>query len=165
MTAGSAATDAVNVSQLQATAAGSVRYDTTASGTPNYASVTLGNSTSGPVALRNIGPGVAGTDAVNLNQLNGLRFDLSQDVNRYRTEAQRGTAVALAANGTRFDDRPGRTSIGGAVSYFQGETGIALGIGHTSSNQRLRYNAAVSFSPNGGNNVGAVAGATFTLGD
>lgn len=163
--AGSAATDAVNVAQLQGSMASTVRYDALPSGAPNYASVTLGNGTAGPVALRNVAPGVAGTDAVNVNQLNGLRFDLNEGFDRYRTEAQRGTAVALAATGMRFDDRPGRTSVGGSVSYFRGETGVAMGIGHTSSNQRLRYNAAVSFSPNGGNNVGAVAGATFTFGD
>lgn len=161
--AGTAATDAVNVAQLQGGLATTVRYDTLPSGGTNYASVTLGNG-SGPVALRNIAPGTVGTDAVNLDQLRSVSFDLRNDMQSYRTDAQRGTAVALAATGMRFDDRPGRTSIGGAVSVFRGETGVAMGVGHTSSNQRLRYNAAVSFSPNGGSNVGAVAGATFSFG-
>jgi len=163
--AGSAATDAVNVAQLQGSMAGTVRYDSLPSGAPNYSSVTLGAASSGPVALHNVAPGVLGTDAVNLDQLRATSFDLSREVGSYRTEAQRGTAVALAATGMRFDDRPGRTSMGGAVSYFRGEAGVALGVGHTSSSQRLRYNAAVSFSPNGGRNVGAVAGATFSFGD
>ena len=161
--AGSAATDAVNVAQLQGGLSTTVRYDTGPSGTPNYNSVTLGNG-SGAVGLHNVAPGVLGTDAVNVDQLRSLNFDMTRDIGRYRTEAQRGTAVALAATGMRFDDRPGRTSMGAAVSTFRGETGVAMGIGHTSSNQRLRYNAAVSFSPNGGSNVGAVAGATFSFG-
>lgn len=161
--AGSAATDAVNVAQFQGGLASTVRYDTLPSGAPNYNSVTLGNG-SGAVGLHNVAPGVLGTDAVNVDQLRSLNFDMTRDIGRYRTEAQRGTAVALAATGMRFDDRPGRTSMGAAVSTFRGETGVAMGIGHTSSNQRLRYNAAVSFSPNGGNNVGAVAGATFSFG-
>lgn len=163
--AGSAATDAVNVAQLQGSMASTVRYDALPSGTPNYASVTLGASGSGPVGLHNVAPGVLGTDAVNLDQLRASTFDISRDVGRYRTDAQRGTAIALAATGMRYDDRPGRTSMGGAVSYFRGEAGVALGLGHTSSSQRLRYNAAVSFSPNGGSNLGAVAGATFSFGD
>lgn len=161
--AGTAATDAVNVAQLQGGLTTTVRYDSLPSGGTNYGSVTLGNG-SGPVALRNIAPGTVGTDAVNLDQLRSVSFDLRNDMRGYRTDAQRGTAVALAATGMRYDDRPGRTSIGGAVSVFRGETGVAMGIGHTSSDQRLRYNAAVSFSPNGGSNVGAVAGATFSFG-
>ncbi|RYF12957.1 MAG: hypothetical protein EOO77_16550, partial [Oxalobacteraceae bacterium] len=162
--AGSALTDAVNVAQLQGVAASAVQYDRTASGAPDRSSVTFGTPSAGPVQLHNVAPGTSGLDAVNLNQLASVSYDLGNDIRSVRTEAQRGTAVALAANGMRFDDRPGRTSMGGAVSYYKGEAGVALGIGHTSGNQRLRYNGAVSFSPNGGSNVGAVAGATFSFG-
>lgn len=163
--AGSAANDAVNVAQLQGVAAASVQYDRTASGAPDRSSVTLGTPSAGPTGLHNVAPGTTGLDAVNMNQLAAIDFNLRDSIRDVRTEAQRGTAVALAANGMRFDDRAGRTSVGGSVSYYKGETGVALGLGHTSNDQRLRYNAAVSFSPNGGSNVGAVAGATFSFGD
>lgn len=163
--AGVAATDAVNVAQLQNAAAGAVQYDRTSTGAIDRTSVTFGSTATGAVQLHNIAAGTSGLDAVNLNQLRALDFDLRNNMNGLRTEAQRGTAVALAANGMRFDDRAGRTSVGAAVSVYRGETGLALGLGHTSRNQRLRYNGAVSFSPNGGKNVGAVAGATFSFGD
>uniref|UniRef100_A0A915HZK2 Trimeric autotransporter adhesin YadA-like stalk domain-containing protein n=1 Tax=Romanomermis culicivorax TaxID=13658 RepID=A0A915HZK2_ROMCU len=75
-------TDAVNGSQLFATneslgdlkdALKDVTYDKNADGTPNYNSVTLGGGKStGPVTLSNVAKGTAGTDAVNVDQLNDL---------------------------------------------------------------------------------------------
>jgi autotransporter adhesin len=75
--AGTADSDAVNVSQLrgvQGTVAAidqsTVKYDTNADGSVNYNSVSMGGSSAtGPVTVHNVAPGVAGTDAVNVNQL------------------------------------------------------------------------------------------------
>ncbi|MFT9640076.1 hypothetical protein ACMZ49_22565, partial [Alcaligenes phenolicus] len=54
-----------------------VTYDKNADGTPNYNSVTLGGGKStGPVTLSNVAKGTAGTDAVNVDQLNDLEDSL-----------------------------------------------------------------------------------------
>ncbi|SEB08600.1 YadA-like family protein [Paraburkholderia sartisoli] len=75
LAAGSAATDAVNVSQLQAAvtagsgaaAADAVKYDTSA-----HTQVTLGGSSAPAVTLTNLAAGVNNTDAVNVAQLKDM---------------------------------------------------------------------------------------------
>ncbi len=74
--AGSADTDAVNVSQLQELADISVKYDLNQDGTVNYNNITLGGDTynsvtqTGGTKITNVARGVADSDAVNMSQLN-----------------------------------------------------------------------------------------------
>ncbi|MDT3487166.1 ESPR-type extended signal peptide-containing protein [Stenotrophomonas maltophilia] len=71
MAAGTAATDAVNVGQLQASEQGALRYDLNGDGSVNYASATLGQ-TGTPTTLRNLGPGqvsATSSEAINGAQL------------------------------------------------------------------------------------------------
>jgi trimeric autotransporter adhesin len=76
--AGTADTDAVNVSQLKSTGlidskgavAAALTYDKTASGATDYANVTLGNGVAGGTALHNVAAGALVGDAVNVGQLN-----------------------------------------------------------------------------------------------
>ncbi|WP_240159204.1 MULTISPECIES: YadA-like family protein [unclassified Burkholderia] len=79
--AGTADLDAVNVSQLKSSglidgdgkSIAAVTYDRNTDGTPNYNSVTLGGGKStGPVTLSNVAKGQAGTDAVNVDQLDDM---------------------------------------------------------------------------------------------
>jgi autotransporter adhesin len=105
----------------------------------------------------NVAPGVNGTDAVNVNQLFGLRRGLEQ-------EADAGAALALAATGLRYDERPGTTSIAGGASYYNAHEGIAFGLGHTSDDGNWRYNVAASFvTPRDHADVGVSAGFTYTF--
>ncbi|HEL4111381.1 TPA: hemagglutinin [Stenotrophomonas maltophilia] len=69
--AGTAATDAVNVGQLQASEQGALRYDLNGDGSVNYASATLGQ-TGTATTLRNLGPGqvsATSSEAINGAQL------------------------------------------------------------------------------------------------
>ncbi|QWC91638.1 ESPR-type extended signal peptide-containing protein [Cupriavidus metallidurans] len=83
VTAGTAATDAVNVSQLTQVADSSVKYDKNTDGTTNYNSVTLGGDTyntttkQGGTAIHNVAAGTSGGDAVNVDQLNQQGSDLT----------------------------------------------------------------------------------------
>ena len=95
--------------------------------------------------LTNVAPGVAGTDGVNVNQLDLLAGAFNSSVQSVIREDQAGNAVSLAASGLRYDDRPGTSSIAGGASYYAGHEGIAFGIGHTSDDGNLRYNIAASF--------------------
>jgi trimeric autotransporter adhesin len=118
--------------------------------------------------ISNVAPGVNPTDAVNVSQLtsfalgtqNQINF-LQNQVNDDRREARGGTALALAATGLRYDDRPGKLSVAGGFGHYKGETGLAFGLGYTATNV-LRFNVGVSSVPSQGN-VGAFGGAAWTL--
>lgn len=71
LAAGTAATDAVNLGQLQASEQGALRYDLNGDGSVNYASATLGQAGTA-TTLRNLGPGqvsVTSSEAINGAQL------------------------------------------------------------------------------------------------
>ncbi|TIK68695.1 hemagglutinin [Stenotrophomonas maltophilia] len=92
MAAGTAATDAVNVGQLQASEQGALRYDLNADGSVNYASATLGQ-TGTATTLRNLGPGQVSptsSEAINGAQL----FAANQAVATHL-----GGGAAVDANG------------------------------------------------------------------
>ncbi|WP_447899811.1 ESPR-type extended signal peptide-containing protein [Stenotrophomonas sepilia] len=92
MAAGTAATDAVNVGQLQASEQGALRYDLNGDGSVNYASATLGQ-TGTATTLRNLGPGqvsATSSEAINGAQL----FAANQAVATHL-----GGGAAVDANG------------------------------------------------------------------
>ncbi|WP_438820142.1 YadA-like family protein [Burkholderia lata] len=100
--AGTADMDAVNVSQLKGSGLigddgktiAAVTYDRNADGTPNFNSVTMGGgNATGPVTISNVAAGVAGTDAVNVQQMR----DAAANGNPYI--GGRGTGVAAQATG------------------------------------------------------------------
>ena len=96
--------------------------------------------------ITNVAPGVVGTDAVNLNQLNSVDQRLStritdvdqrlstaigitQDqVRRFRDEAFRGIAATAALSSPSMPSAPGRTSwaINGSATERAGGFGVGL---------------------------------------
>ena len=167
-------TDAVNGSQLygvQQTALNSVQYDAAPDGTRSNTITLAGGTASAPVRLSNVAPGIAGTDAVNVNQVNNMAAynqtqfnNLNTQISNTNTALRGGVAVALAAAGLRYDDRPGKVAISAGASGYGGSAGLAFGLGGTSDNGRLRYNAAVSFSPNNSRaDVGVFGGGSYTF--
>ncbi|MDR8038646.1 YadA-like family protein [Burkholderia cenocepacia] len=110
--AGVADMDAVNVSQLKGSgligddgkSIAAVTYDRNADGTANYGSVTFGGGhTTDPVVLSNVAQGVAGTDAVNVDQLTKAIKDVEGGTNplavSYDTVAQNSVTLK-GADGT-----------------------------------------------------------------
>jgi trimeric autotransporter adhesin len=103
--AGTQDTDAVNLSQLKTaglinddgTAKTAVTYDNGANGQPDYSNITLGNGGAGGTVIHNVGNGVAGTDAVNVNQMNAA---ISQVANI----AESGGNPLFAADGDRASE-------------------------------------------------------------
>jgi autotransporter adhesin len=176
--AGTVDSDAVNVSQLKGVQGqvaqidqSTVKYDTHVDGSVNYNSVTMGGNTStGPVTVHNVAPGVEGTDAVNVNQLNaGLdgakqytdqRFNqLSGDVRKVAKQASAGTASAIAMANLPQAYLPGKSMVSVGVGSYDGEVGIALGVSKLSDNGRW----VVKFSATGNSRskFGVGAGAGF----
>ena len=114
--------------------------------------------------LTNVAPGINGTDGVNLNQLNLLAGAFDNSIQAVIRQEQAGDAVALAASGLRYDERPGTSSIAGGASYYSGHEGIAFGLGHTSGDGNWRYNIAASFvTPEDRADVGVIAGVSYTF--
>ncbi len=130
-----------------------------------------GGDATSPVQLKNVAAGTAGTDAVNVSQLNNLAAytqngfnGLNQRINNVAAGAQGGIALALAAASLRYDDRPGKVALSLGAAGYASSAGLAFGLGGTSENNRWRYNAAVSFSPNNSRaDVGVSGGASYTF--
>jgi hypothetical protein len=103
--------------------------------------------------ITNVAPGTQGTDAVNLNQLQGVAFGLQTQIDNNRTEARRGIAAALAANGVTTPIRPGGTTVGVAGGFFQSESAVGVNVAH----RLYRFPGVVLFGSyaNGGSNTNA----------
>ncbi|WP_292403096.1 YadA-like family protein [Mesorhizobium sp.] len=93
--------------------------------------------------------------------LEGSFQDLGEQISENRSEARAGTALALATAGLRYDDRPDKLSLAGGFGHFKGQSGLALGLGYSTS-EDFRLNAAISASTNRGD-VGVSIGASWTL--
>ena len=170
---GSAATDAVNVRQLQASQQGTIRYDTTVNGATNFNSVTLGNSTSGPTTVRNVAAGTAGTDAVNVDQLKaGMAQTLDwskaytdermggfeRDLRKTDNRASAGVASAMAVAALPQPSEAGRSMASVAAGSYNGESGVAIGISGVSEGGRWIYKFSGSTNSRGEAGVAVGAG-------
>jgi len=169
--AGTADTDAVNLAQLRQSEQGTVRYDTDGEGNTNPESITL-NRGGNAASIRNVRAGVAGTDAVNVNQLNAGMERAIHESNAYTDmrvgqmqsdiwEIDRGyragVASAMAVAGLPQAYVPGRSMIAAAVSGYEQEAGIAVGLTTVSENGRWVYK--FSGTTNTRNDLGVTMGA------
>ena len=141
--AGTADLDAVNVSQLKSSglidgdgkSIAAVTYDQKADGTPNYNSVTLGGGKStGPVTLSNVAKGQAGTDAVNVDQLDDMYDKLTNgaiNLKYIKVNSEGRDAVAMgpesvAIGANAWATRPQAMAIGSG-SRANGLNSVAIG--------------------------------------
>lgn len=136
--AGTADTDAANVSQVNAVRASGVHYDTRADGSVDYGNVSLGSAGT-PAVVHNVGAGTAATDAANVGQLNQVadwsRSYTDQKVNAMNrtiqnanNRASAGVASAMAMAGLPQATTPGRNMAAIAGGTFRGESSIAVGV-------------------------------------
>ena len=86
---------------------------------------------------------------------------LGNRINNVRNEERGGVALAMAAGQIRYDDQPGKVSVGGGVGAFEDQGGAALGIGFTSPGGRVRGNISGGGSFHG--EWGGGAGLSITL--
>jgi len=162
--AGTADSDAVNVSQLkgvQITISNidqtAVKYDANPDGSPNYNSVTLGgNGAAGPVAVHNVAPGVAGTDAVNVNQLNSgiaganaytdaRANQLNSRIDDVARNAYAGVASAMAIQ-MPASYVPGKTVMRVGAGVFKGESAVGVSFRRTADNNAWSLTGGVGVS-------------------
>ncbi|HBC5005537.1 TPA: trimeric autotransporter adhesin UpaG, partial [Escherichia coli] len=148
--AGVNATDAVNVSQLNSSEAGGVRYDTKADGSIDYSNITLGGGNSGTTRISNVSAGVNNNDAVNYAQLkqsvqetkqytDQRMVEMDNKLSKTESKLSGGIASAMAMTGLPQAYTPGASmaSIGGGT--YNGESAVALGVSMVSANGRWVY--------------------------
>ena len=63
----------------------------------------------------------------------------------------------MAAGALNFDNAPGAISVAGSVSAFNGQSGLAIGIGGTSADGSWRFSATGSMSNAQGHSQGGGA--------
>jgi len=124
--------------------------------------------------ITNVGTAVAATDAINLGQLNaGLAGTLSQanqytdmaladlrfDLRRERSDANGGTAAAMAMSQVPQAFEPGMGIAGVGMSTWQGEQAVAFGFSKASDDGRVVLKATGSYNTR--NQGGAAVGVGF----
>lgn len=98
----------------------------------NQVSLTKDGLDNGGNTISNVGPGVNGTDAVNVNQLKNATGGLSNAINAVAGETQRvgAHAAALSALKPIQYDPLEPTQVMAGIGNYRGETAAALGIAH-----------------------------------
>ena len=98
----------------------------------NQVSLTKDGLDNGGNTISNVGPGVNGTDAVNVNQLKDATGGLSNAINAVAGETQRvgAHAAALSALKPIQYDPLEPTQVMAGIGNYRGETAAALGIAH-----------------------------------
>jgi autotransporter adhesin len=105
--------------------------------------------------IAHVAPGVMGTDAVNLNQLDALRNDTYSrigDVYSKVGEVERaafGGVAAAMAMPNLTPSGPGRTMVAAGVGNYRGFSAVAAGVTYRSQNSRWLIHGAVSATQQG----------------
>jgi trimeric autotransporter adhesin len=115
--------------------------------------------------VTNVAPGVNGTDAVNMSQLqaaqdwaqnytDGQTSALNSHIERVGRRANAGTASAIAMANIPQAYAPDQGSIGAGVGTFRGQTAVAVGMSTITPNGRWVLKANISGSTQGEAGVG-----------
>ncbi|MGQ3660319.1 YadA-like family protein [Citrobacter braakii] len=159
-------TDAVNVAQLKASEAGSVRYETNTDGSVNYSVLNLGEGSGGTTRIGNVSAAVNDTDAVNYAQLkrsveeantytDQKMGEMNSKIKGVENKMSGGIASAMAMAGLPQAYAPGANMTSIAGGTFNGESAVALGVSMVSesggwvyklqgtSNSQGDYSAAI----------------------
>lgn len=106
--------------------------------------------------LTNVAPGINGTDAVNMNQLNAVQ----SSVNTVARQAFAGAAAAMAMPNLT-PSQPGKTVVAAGVANYKGYTAMGVGGTYRSQDSRWLVNAAAAFTPHGDTGVRGQVGYEF----
>jgi trimeric autotransporter adhesin len=119
-----------------------VQYNTNVDGSVDYNNVTLGNNT-GPTTIHNVAPGVAGTDAVNVDQLKGVQ----NSINGVARKAYAGVASAIAMESAPYV--PGKVTYAAGAGYYQNQGAVGIALRRTADNGRWSVTGGMSASAGG----------------
>ena len=105
----------------------------------NIVSLTKDGLNNGGKTISNVGPGVNGTDAVNVNQLKGVTEGMANAINSVAGETQRVGAHAAAMSALKpiqYDPLE-PTQVMAGIGNYRGETAAALGVAHYTSEDTM----------------------------
>ena len=111
----------------------------------NAVSLTKDGLNNGGKTISNVGPGVNGTDAVNVNQLKEVTEGMANAINSVAGETQRVGAHAAAMSALKpiqYDPLE-PTQVMAGIGNYRGETAAALGVAHYTSEDTM-FHAGVS---------------------
>ena len=111
----------------------------------NTVSLTKDGLNNGGKTISNVGPGVNGMDAVNVNQLKGVTEGMANAINSVAGETQRVGAHAAAMSALKpiqYDPLE-PTQVMAGIGNYRGETAAALGVAHYTSEDTM-FHAGVS---------------------
>ena len=111
----------------------------------NIVSLTKDGLNNGGKTISNVGPGVNGTDAVNVYQLKGVTEGMANAINSVAGETQRVGAHAAAMSALKpiqYDPLE-PTQVMAGIGNYRGETAAALGVAHYTSEDTM-FHAGVS---------------------
>ncbi|WP_143327946.1 YadA family autotransporter adhesin [Caballeronia pedi] len=106
--------------------------------------------------LTNVAPGINGTDAANMNQLNAVQ----SSVNSVARGAFAGVAAAMSMP-NMTPSQPGKTVVAAGVGNYKGYTAVGLGATYRSRDNSWLVNGAASITPSGDTGVRAQVGYEF----
>ncbi|MFC2613682.1 MAG: YadA family autotransporter adhesin, partial [Eikenella corrodens] len=143
---------------------------TPAAGGGNPVSLTTGGLDNGGNKITNVADGTAGTDAVNVSQLNAALgalhgagnaniAALDAKINDVADTANAGVAQAIATAGLPQAYLPGKNMVAVGGGYYKGETGYAVGFSTISDSGNWIIKATGSGNSRG--NFGASIGAGY----
>ncbi|WP_375620396.1 Vomp family autotransporter [Bartonella sp. TS25HLJMH] len=101
-------------------------------------------------------------DAVDrAKQYTDMKFDvLNYSIESVKKEARQAAAIGLAVSNLRYNDTPGKLSVGFGSGLWRSQSAFAFGAGYTSENGKYRSNISATTS---GGHWGIGAGFNMTL--
>ncbi|WP_375627407.1 Vomp family autotransporter [Bartonella sp. PS17NMGDW] len=101
-------------------------------------------------------------DAVDrANQYTDMKFNvLNYSIENVKKEARQAAAIGLAVSNLRYNDTPGKLSVGFGTGLWRSQSAFAFGAGYTSENGKYRSNISATTS---GGHWGVGAGFNMTL--
>ncbi|EJF83318.1 Vomp family autotransporter [Bartonella rattimassiliensis] len=101
-------------------------------------------------------------DAVDqAKQYTDMKFDvLNYRIDNVKKEARQAAAIGLAVSNLRYNDTPGKLSVGFGTGLWRSQSAVAFGAGYTSENGKYRSNISATTS---GGHWGIGAGFNMTL--
>ncbi|MDO4698902.1 MAG: YadA-like family protein [Pasteurellaceae bacterium] len=87
--------------------------------------------------IKNVAPGTAPTDAVNVSQLRDATIDVHNKINRNNKDLRAGIAGANAAAGLPQVYIPGKSMVAASAGTFKGQSAVAVGYSRASDNGKL----------------------------
>lgn len=122
----------------------------------NGPSLTINGINAGGKTITNVAPGVNGTDAVNVNQLNASQKAVFKRIHDVDRKARAGIAQAIATAGLPQAYLPGKNLAALAAGTYGGESGFAVGVSSISDDGKWIFKVTGSANTRGqaGGSVG-----------